>query len=134
MRAGPPLVLNVLYVEDDPLNRRVVKDMLSLVDARLTEAEDAQAGLCLIDQHDFELVLMDLRMPGMDGLTAIAQIRARPDAKRALPIIVITADAAENIREKCLAGGADDVLTKPVIMKMLFDAIGKVVVGRAQRK
>jgi CheY-like chemotaxis protein len=119
--------MRVLFVEDDPMNRRVVKDMLTIVDAEMAEAEDAETGLAMIDAHDYDIILMDLRMPGMDGLTAIGHIRARTDAKAKLPIIVVTADTAADLREKCLAGGANDVLGKPVAMNALFDAIGDLV-------
>ena len=73
------------------------------------------------------MVLVDLRMPGMDGLTAIRHIRARPDAKAKLPIIVVTADTAPDLREQCLAAGADEVIFKPVAMDALFDAIGRLL-------
>jgi CheY-like chemotaxis protein len=66
---------------------------------------------------------MDLRMPGMDGLEAIRQIRARGDAKAKLPVIVVTADDAAEIRNKVLAAGADELVRKPVQMQALFDAI-----------
>lgn len=125
--------MNVLYVEDDALNRRVVRDMLGVAGATLTEAVDAEAGLRAIDENDYSVVLMDLRMPGMDGLEAIARVRARTDGKASLPIVVITADTAGDIRERCLAGGADEVLTKPVAMKALFTAIGRTVVQRSKR-
>ena len=119
--------MQILFVEDDPMNRRVVKDMLMIVDAEMFEAEDAETGLAMIDANDYDIILMDLRMPGMDGLTAIQHIRARADAKAKLPIIVVTADTAADLRAKCLAGGADDVLPKPVAMNALFDAIGDLV-------
>ncbi|MES2755643.1 MAG: response regulator [Pseudomonadota bacterium] len=119
--------MNILFVEDDPMNRRVVKDMLDVAGATMTEAEDAEAGLAAIDAHDFDMVLMDLRMPGMDGITAIEHIRARGDAKAKLPVIVVTADTAPDLRERCIAAGADEVIFKPVAMDALFDAIGRLL-------
>ena len=119
--------MKVLFVEDDALNRRVVKDMLQLVSAELVEAEDAEIGLAMVEQHVFDVVLMDLRMPGMDGMTAIRHIRDRDDAKRGLPIIVITADQSPNLHTDCMVGGADAVLLKPVSMQELFDTIGRVI-------
>ena len=109
------------------MNRRVVKDMLDVAGAEMVEAEDGPAGLAQIDADDFEMVLVDLRMPGMDGITAIQHIRARPDAKAQLPVIVVTADTAPDLRERCLAAGADDVLFKPVAMDALFDAMGRIL-------
>ena len=109
------------------MNRRVVKDMLDVAGATMTEAESAEEGLRLIDEHDYAMILVDLRMPGMDGLTAIGHIRRRSDAKARVPIIVVTADAAVDLREQCLAAGADEVLFKPVAMDALFDAMGRIL-------
>lgn len=123
--------MQVLLVEDDAMNRRVVRDMLTVGGVDLVEAVDAMSGLSLIDRTAFDVVLMDLRMPGMDGLEAIAVIRARPDAKATVPIIVITADTAPDLRDRCLAGGADELLLKPVAMQALFETIGRVSASRA---
>ena len=119
--------MKVLYVEDDSMNRRVVKDMLAVAEVEIVEAEDATVGLAMVDSQRFDLILMDLRMPGMDGLTAICRIRARTDDVRKVPIIVVTADTSLDIRERCMAAGADDLLRKPVAMNLLFDAIGGVL-------
>jgi len=119
--------MQVLFVEDDPMNRRVVRDMLSVAGAEMAEAADAETGLAMINEGGFDVILMDLRMPGMDGLTAIRQIRARGDEKALLPVIVVTADTANDIRSHCLSQGADDVILKPVAMKSLFDAIGRTL-------
>ena len=119
--------MNILFIEDDPMNRRVVRDMLDVAGATMTEAEDAETGLALLDANDYEIVLVDLRMPGMDGIEAIGHIRARSDAKAKVPLIVVTADTAVDLRERCLAAGADEVLFKPVAMDALFDAIGRIL-------
>lgn len=113
------------------MNRRVVKDMLGVAGAVMTEAESAEEGLLLIDDHAYDIVLVDLRMPGMDGMTAIGHIRARPDAKALVPVIVVTADTAADLREQCIEAGADDVLFKPVAMDALYDAMGRVLAKRA---
>src|SRR3546814_6992996 len=90
------------------MNRRVVKDMLDVAGAAMVGAEDAEQGLALVEQQDFDVALVDLRMPGMDGLSAIRHIRAREDAKAAMPIIVVTADTAHDLRARCLEAGADE--------------------------
>ena len=123
--------MNILFIEDDAMNRRVVKDMLDVAGATMSEAPDAEAGLALIESSDFDVVLVDLRMPGMDGLTAIRLIRERPDEKAKLPIIVVTADTAVHLRENCLEAGADEVLFKPVAMDALFEAVGRVLANRS---
>jgi CheY-like chemotaxis protein len=119
--------MTVLFIEDDRMNRRVVRDMLDVAGAAMVEAESAEIGLALIDAHDFDIALVDLRMPGMDGMTAIGHIRARSDAKARMPIIVVTADTAVDLRARCLAGGADEVIFKPVAMDELFDAMGRLL-------
>ncbi|MEG3124825.1 response regulator [Sphingomonas sp. GB1N7] len=123
--------MNVLFIEDDPMNRRVVGDMLDVAGATMTGAESAEVGLQLIEQNDYAIVLIDLRMPGMDGITAIRHIRARSDAKAGLPIIVVTADTAVDLRERCISQGADEVLFKPVAMDALFDAMGRMLAKAA---
>jgi CheY-like chemotaxis protein len=71
-------------------------------------------------------------MPGMDGITAIRQIRARGDAKSGVPVIVVTADTAPDLRDRCVAAGADEVLFKPVAMDALFDAMGRILARDAE--
>ena len=119
--------MKVLFIEDDPMNRRVVRDMLSVVGAEMAEAPEAETGLTMIGDNDYDVILMDLRMAGMDGLTAIRLLRARDDAKRSLPVIVVTADTAVDLRATCLAAGADEVILKPVAMNVLFDAISQII-------
>lgn len=84
--------MKILFVEDDAVNRRVLKAMIEQAGSTLYEAEDALRGLEMIEHNSYDLVLMDLRMPGMDGMTAIKKIRERGDEKGKLPIIVVTAD------------------------------------------
>ena len=122
--------MNILFVEDDAMNRRVVRDMLTVAGATMDEAHDAESGLQMIDAHEYDIVLMDLRMPGMDGLTAIRHIRARDDAKATVPVIVVTADAGATIDADCRDAGADDLVLKPVSMAVLFEKIGALVAGR----
>lgn len=119
--------MNVLFIEDDSMNRRVVRDMLDVAGVSMCEAEDGPSGLKAICDGDFEIILLDLRMPGMDGFEVLRHIRARGDAKAALPVIVVTADTAVDLRERCIAAGADEVLFKPVAMDLLFDAMGRML-------
>lgn len=124
--------MKVLFIEDDAMNRRVVRDMLNVAGVEMVEAADAETGLALIAGEDaFDAVLVDLRMPGMDGFEAMKLIRARTDGKEKLPLIVVTADTAPDLVERCRAAGADEVLYKPVAMDALFEAIGRVMANRA---
>ena len=119
--------MNVLFIEDDRMNRRVVKDMLDVAGADMTEAESGEEGLALLDANAYDILLVDLRMVGMDGLTAIRHIRGRDDEKARVPVIVVTADTAPDLRERCMEAGADDVLFKPVAMEALFDSMGRLL-------
>lgn len=123
--------MQVLFVEDDPMNRRVVKDMLRVVGADMHEAADAETGLRMIDEGAFNVILMDLRMPGMNGLEAIRHLRAMAPPKATLPVIVVTADTAIDLREQCMEAGADDVILKPVAMGALLNAVGRMVAKSA---
>ena len=91
-------------------------------DVRLTEAAESA-----LDQARSEKKVV---MPGTDGFETIRRIRARDDEKGELPIIVVTADTAVDLRERCMGLGADDVLFKPVAMDALFDSIGRVLASR----
>jgi CheY-like chemotaxis protein len=125
--------MRVLFVEDSEVNRRVIKEMLRAGDIAMAEAEDGFAGLEAIETGDYDLILMDLRMPGMDGLTAIRQIRARADHKANLPIIVITADDGPTLLADCREAGADDVMHKPVSMNVLFEGIVALMSARGDK-
>lgn len=119
--------MKILFVDDDAMNRRVIRDMLDVVGASMDEAENAEAGLSKIGRGEYNVILMDLRMPGMDGLEATRLIRQRGDAKARLPIVVVTADTSHDLYDRCMRAGADEVLRKPVAMASLIDTIGKVM-------
>ncbi len=119
--------MRVLFVDDNAMNRTVVKSMLAAAEVEMVEAADAETGLALIDAEHFDVVLMDYRMPRMDGLAAIRTIRDRSDTKARVPIILVTADDGPGLRGQALAAGADELLHKPVQMQSLFDVIGQIL-------
>ena len=122
--------MRILFVEDNEVNRRVVKEMLRAGHIDMFEAEDGQVGLEMIEANDYDLILMDLRMPRMDGITAIRHLRAREDAKATLPVIVLTADSGPSVDADCRAAGADHVLARPVSMASLYAAISGLLEQR----
>lgn len=122
--------MRVLFVEDNQMNRRVIAEMLRAGGVEMDEAEDGPSGLAMIEANAYDLVLMDLRMPGMDGLTAIRQIRTRTDIKGQVPVIVVTADTGSTLEADCHAAGADDVIRKPVDLSTLFTTIGDLIARR----
>jgi CheY-like chemotaxis protein len=126
--------MQVLYVDDEAPNRRIIGSMLKKAGIDMAEADSADAGLWMIAARNFDLVLMDVRMPGKDGLAAIREIRAHQDGKQDVPILVVTADDAYEVRVRAKAVGADGVLIKPVTQEQLLEAIGRVVPGRGGPK
>jgi CheY-like chemotaxis protein len=124
---GGPL-LNVIYIDDDAANRVVLGDMVTAAGLTITAAADAASGLAAIRAGEFDLVLMDLRMPGVSGLTAIRQLRSDTAFSRRHHIVVVTADLTPGIRSLCEDAGADDFLEKPVSMARLIDVIASLMV------
>ena len=111
--AGTPL--NVLVAEDNPVNQRVATAMLKRRGHRITIAGNGAEAVKMAAAERFDLVFMDVQMPEMDGLEATQAIRrAEAGTGRRLPIIAMTAHAMNGDRERCLAAGMDDYLTKPV--------------------
>lgn len=121
--------MRVLYVDDDESNRSLIGSMLKRVGITMDEAPDADTGLWMFASQHYDLVLMDIRMPGKDGFAAIGEIRAHTDARRDVPILVITADDAHEIRVRARALGAQDALIKPVSKDQLTQAIARVAPG-----
>jgi CheY-like chemotaxis protein len=104
--------LRVLIAEDHVLNRQVIEELLSAYGIAVTLVDDGAAAVKLAAPHNFDLVLMDLQMPVMDGLQATKAIRQQYVASE-LPIIAMTADAFSDVREQCYAVGMNDHITKP---------------------
>ena len=118
--------LRILLADDHPANRKVVEIMLGATEMELVAVEDGQQAVDAFVGGGFDLVLMDMQMPVMDGLTATAAIR-RYEAEHGLkrtPVLMLTANAMAEHVEAGRAAGADGHLTKPVTMAGLFDAIG----------
>ncbi|WP_182524801.1 response regulator [Nocardioides dongkuii] len=112
---APRLGITVLVVEDNPVNQLVATGLLESLGAEVAVAGDGVEAVSMLSgDHPYAAVLMDCRMPRMDGYDATRAIRAaEPDGRR-VPIIAMTASALEGERERCLAAGMDDFLTKPV--------------------
>jgi CheY-like chemotaxis protein len=110
-----PLAARVLLVEDDPVNQMVVEEMLKLLGCEVVVAADGAAAQAAALLGGYDLVFMDCHMPVMDGYEATARIR-QDERARGLhtPIVALTADALAGDRERCLAAGMDDYMTKPV--------------------
>jgi CheY-like chemotaxis protein/HPt (histidine-containing phosphotransfer) domain-containing protein/anti-sigma regulatory factor (Ser/Thr protein kinase) len=116
--------LHILLAEDNRVNQTVATRTLKKLGHSVVLANNGKEALSLLAVETFDLVLMDLQMPEMDGLSATKCIRAQEEASGThLPIIAMTAHAMKGDRERCLAGGMDEYVAKPVQVKELRDAI-----------
>ncbi|MDD5297294.1 MAG: PAS domain S-box protein [Rhodocyclaceae bacterium] len=114
----------VLLVEDEPINREVALSLLEDVGLRVDVATNGAEALELAGHQDYSLILMDIQMPVMDGLTATRHLRERPGTRRT-PILAITANAFSDDREHCFAAGMDDFIAKPLVPDDLFHTVLK---------
>ncbi len=116
--------LRVLLAEDNEINQELAIELLQRVGITVTVARDGQSALQLLGEQDFDMVLMDCQMPGMDGYTATRRIRENP-AWRELPVIAMTANALLGDREKALAAGMNDHVAKPIDVEDLYRALSR---------
>jgi CheY-like chemotaxis protein/nitrogen-specific signal transduction histidine kinase len=129
----PPAVrsLRVLVAEDNEVNRMVMEAILSGLGHAVGFAEDGEQALALATSQPWDIVLMDLHMPRMDGLQATQAIRAHPHGQRSrVPIVALTADVFPETRARCQAAGVQDFLTKPVDTAELSALLARVSAGR----
>ncbi len=112
----------VLLVEDNELNREVALGLLEDAHLAMDTAENGQIAVQMVAEHNYDLVLMDMQMPVMDGLAATRAIRLKPQFQ-SLPIIAMTANVMESDREKCTEAGMNDHLAKPIDPEALFAAL-----------
>lgn len=117
----PPLVL---YIEDDRDNMVLVRRILRAAGFDLLEAPTAMEGIALAEQHKPDLILMDINLPEMDGLTATKHLRQNPQLQH-IPIIALTANVMHDVIQKAMAVGCDGYIEKPIQVDTLTDEILK---------
>ena len=123
----PPSELHVLLVEDDPVNQKVVTRLLEKLGHRVTSAWDGFEAVSMAESMDYDLVLMDMMMPNLDGYQATIQIRERENGLgKHTPIIALTGNALKGDDIKCFDVGADGYLSKPVSSGSLISEINRV--------
>jgi len=116
----------ILIVEDNEKNRKLCRDVLQVKGFQTIESETAEDGLKLAAEKLPALILMDIQLPGMDGITAMKQLKA--DAKtKSIPIIAVTASAMTNNRTSMLAEGFDGYQTKPISLKEFLGEVERVL-------
>jgi two-component system cell cycle response regulator DivK len=119
----------VLIVEDNEKNRKLVRDILQVKGYQTIESETAEEGIKLALDKSPALILMDIQLPGIDGITALKQLRADPKTK-AIPVIAITASAMTHNRQTMLAEGFDGYQTKPISVKEFLGEVERVLAAR----
>jgi two-component system sensor histidine kinase/response regulator len=124
----PSRPLRILLAEDNPINQRVALHILSKAGHTTVAVSNGKEALAALATERFELVLMDIQMPEMDGLEATRAIRAaEEETGRHIPIVAMTAHAMKGDRDRCLAAGMDDYVSKPVQPDALFRVIQSAV-------
>jgi CheY-like chemotaxis protein len=116
----------VLVIEDDELNRKLVKEILRMGNYRAIESMDAETGIQLARQHKPDLILMDIHLPKMNGLSATRIIKGDKDLKQ-IPIVAVTALAMPEDLDKVLEAGCDDYVTKPFRFQNLLTTIAQLL-------
>ena len=121
----------VLLVDDHPMNRELGKTLLSLAGCEVATADDGVQAVEAVLAGGFDLVLMDVHMPGMDGLAATRAIRALSGPAAGVPIIALSADVLPEQIARCRAAGMDDHVAKPIRREELFAAVARALEGPA---
>lgn len=119
--------LRILAAEDNHINQTILMAMVEKAGHRIDMVNDGVEAVAAVLRSPYDLVLMDVQMPVMDGITATGKIRELPDAVNHIPIIAVTANAMMGDREKYLAAGMNDYVTKPINPKRLFAAITRCI-------
>ncbi|MGH9455415.1 MAG: response regulator, partial [Terriglobia bacterium] len=131
-----PENLTILLAEDNPVNQRLAVRLIEKRGHTVVVAENGREALAALEKQTFDLVLMDVQMPEMDGFEATAAIRKLDDLRGThLPVIAMTAHAMKGDRERCLAAGMDGYITKPVkaseLIQVIEDHAGQLVAAAA---
>jgi CheY-like chemotaxis protein len=113
----------ILIVEDNEKNLKLVRDLLQVKGYRTLEAGTGELGVELARRHPPQLILMDIQLPGMDGVAALGQLRADP-ATAKIPVIALTAFAMQNERQRFRSAGFDGDLVKPINIQELLEVVG----------
>ena len=118
----------ILVVEDNELNMKLVKGLIKIGKYRMLEAMDAESGIQLIREQRPDLVLMDIQLPGMDGLSATKMIKEDP-ALKDIPIVALTSYAMQGDEEKALEAGCTGYIAKPIDTRKFLETISQYLNG-----
>lgn len=126
--------MRIVCSDDGDLNHHIVRETLGLADFAANDAQDTQTGPTVIETRDYDLVLMDLLMPGEDGLTALREIRACGESKGKIPVLIVSAEKALKIVGDVKAAHDDTTLSTSVSMDDLVDAIGRTLAAANEKR
>ncbi|CAO3414709.1 response regulator [Azospirillum doebereinerae] len=121
----PPESRRILVVEDSPLNQMIVVAVLTQAGYRTETAGNGLEAVMAAQAGGFDLILMDVSMPEMDGLTATRLLRGLPDAAGTVPVVAMTADTGDDDRARCLEAGMNDHVAKPIDRAQLLDTVAR---------
>jgi two-component system, cell cycle response regulator DivK len=116
----------ILLIEDNPRNMKLLRDVLCYDGYAVVEAVTAEDGIALARERGAKLVLMDIQLPGMDGLEAVKLLKG-DDLTASVPVIAVTAFAMKDDRQRALDAGFDEYLEKPISVQALREAVGRFI-------
>ncbi len=119
----------ILIVDDNEKNMKLARDVLGFAGFRILEAGNAEEAIALAHEHMRDVILMDIRLPGMDGTTAVGRLKGEARTA-AIPVVALTSFAMKGDRERFLAAGFDGYLEKPIRVKEFPDEVRRYVEGR----
>jgi CheY-like chemotaxis protein len=114
----------ILVVEDNPLNMKLVKGLLKIGKYHMLEANDAETGIQLIRSQQPDLVLMDIQLPGMDGLAATKILKEDPSVEK-IPIVALTSYAMQGDKEKAMEAGCTGYIAKPIDTRKFLETVSQ---------
>jgi len=123
----------ILIIEDNKLNLKLIRTILLISNYKVYEAENAEIGFQIIEEHRPDIILMDIQLPGMDGLTATRRIKAS-EAYKDIPVIALTAKAMDGDEQKALAAGCDGYIVKPINTQGFLSTLNKCMQSAIQNK
>ena len=119
----------ILIVEDNEKNMKLVRDVLQVKGYSTVEAGTAEEGIKFTTEHKFDLVLMDIQLPGMNGIDALGVLRADP-ATAAIPVIAVTASVMQQDRKQIMEAGFDAYIGKPINLKEFLETVRHVLTSQ----
>ena len=122
----------VLIIEDNDKNRKLARDVLQASGYRTADSETAEEGIRIAQERKPALILMDLQLPGIDGIEALGRLRADPQT-RTIPVIAVTASVMTEDNQRIVVAGFDGLQTKPIRVRDFLQAVGDAI-ARAGKK